>query len=67
MTRQELVSLVVELGSMISEYGAVSLETGRNPSGKNYNRSMAMYTDVIDKLETIADGTINYLPFEERG
>lgn len=67
MTRHELVSLVVELGNMISAYGAVRYATGKNPSEVNYNASMIMYTDVIDKLETIADGTINYLPFEERG
>ena len=66
MTRQELVSLVVELGNMISEYGAVRYSTGRNPSEENYNKSMTMYTDVINKLETLADGTLNYLPFEEK-
>lgn len=67
MTRQELVSLVVELGNMISQYGAVRYATGKNPSEENYNESMTMYTDVIEKLETLADGTLNYLPFEERG
>lgn len=67
MTRQELVSLVVELGNMISQYGAVRYNTGKNPNEENYNKSMSMYTDVIEKLETLADGTLEYLPFEERG
>lgn len=67
MTRQELVSAIVELGNMVSEYGAVRYATGRNPSEENYNKSMSMYTDIINKLETLADDTLNYLPFEERG
>ena len=52
---------------MVSEYGAVRYATGRNPSEENYNKSMSMYTDIINKLETLADDTLNYLPFEERG
>lgn len=67
MTRQELVSVVVELGNMVSEYGAVRYTTGRNPSEENYEKSRSMYTDIINKLETLSDGTLGYLPFEERG
>lgn len=67
MTRQELISVVVELGNMVSEYGAVRYATGKNPSEENYNKSMDAYSEVIDKLETLSTSVIEYLPFEERG
>lgn len=67
MTRQELVSAIVELGNMVSEYGAQRYTTGRNPVEGNYDKSMAMYTDIINKMETLSDGVLEYLPFEERG
>lgn len=66
MTRQELVSIVVELGKKVSEYGAVRYATGRNPVEENYNKSTSMYSDILDDLATLSDNVLEYLPFEEK-